>query len=297
MTVQTKKQVLDLLNKLKEAGIKGKALKQFEDLDRLLRDECSSIAGGIMPKLIRPCCVLDLETTGVNVDLDFIVEITILRIDTDLSEEKKTMLLNPGVPIPDEARLIHGITDEMVKDAPTFVQVSKGILKFIEGCDIITFNGNRFDVPLLSSMFLRSGLKWDWKKVHLIDVSNIFRIHEKRTLTDAVAFYLNREHSEAHSAEADVAATKAIFVRQLLKYNLPVQMDKLASYCMDGKEILDFDRKFELNDKGFVVFAFGKHKGKIAKYEKSYLSWMVNTGEFTRDTKAFAQQQLDIPLK
>ena len=248
-----------------------------------------TISGGIMPPLTRPACVIDLETTGVDTEKDFIVEISVLKIMPDLSEELKTMLINPGIPIPAGATEVHGITDEMVKDKPTFVSISKALLQHIDGCDIIGFNSNKFDVPFLVSMFKRVGLTWEWKKVNLIDVRNIFVQKEERTLSAGVKFYLGRDHAEAHSAEGDVTATKEILIQQLANYpDLPREFKDLALYSNYNREIIDLAGVFGKNEAGEIVFMVGKHKGTVAKKEKSYLEWMINKSDFSRDTKDVA---------
>lgn len=264
----------------------------FKDLKRIIDEEASQegkqIVGGIMPELERPICFLDLETTGVDTDHSFICEITVLKIDKDGNEDLTTMLINPGVPIPKDATDVHGITDEMVKDKPIFASVSKNLLKYIEDCDIAGFNSNSFDVPMLVSMFSRVGLKLNWKNINLIDVRNIFVINEERTLSAGVKFYLNRDHSEAHSAEADVLATRDILVQQMAKYDLTRDMKELALYSNYGREFVDLSRKFVKNEKGEIVFNFGSHMGKVATTEKKYLQWMIEKGDFTADTKDVA---------
>lgn len=277
-----------------EAGDLGRC-EQWIDLVEIINEEARKErpAPGVLPDLVRPVCFFDLETTGVDVEKDFIVEISVLKILVDGTEDTRTMLINPGVPIPAEATAIHGITDDMVKDKPTFVAISKSLLQHIKDCDIVGFNSNRFDVPMLYFMFDRVGLVWDWKAVNLIDVRNIFIQKEERTLTAGVKFYLGRDHSAAHSAEADVVATKEILIHQLFWYeDLPKDFKELALYSNYGKEIIDMAGKFLKNEAGEIVFNFGAHKGKVATTEKQYLQWMLNKGDFNKDTKAVVSKLL-----
>lgn len=263
---------------------------QFRELKELIEARTRPIVGGDLPKLTRPLCFLDLETTGPDPEKDRIVEISAMKFHPDGRTEKSTRLINPGIPIPKEASEIHGITDEMVKDAPTFVQISKGLLDFISGCDLAGFNSNRFDFPMLYSNFVRVGLTWNWKSSNLIDVRNIYIRHEERTLSAGVNFYLNREHIEAHSAEADILETKNIFVQQILRYGLGnMTMKEIAFHSNFDEEIVDMSGKFKKKN-GVIVFAFGMHKDKPAASELKYLQWMIDKGEFTIETKAIAQE-------
>jgi DNA polymerase III subunit epsilon len=269
----------------------------FKDLKRIIDEEADQenkiIVGGIMPELERPICFIDIETTGVDVDHSFIVELSVHKVNPDGSHDTRTMLINPGVPIPKEATDVHGITDEDVKDKPTFAAISKSLLKHIDGCDICGFNSNRFDIPLLAAQFERVGLSWDWRKVNLIDVRNIFVQKEERTLSAGVKFYLGRDHEEAHSAEGDILETKNIFLAQLARYEElgKMTMKEVALFSNYNKPIIDLAGKFEYNEAGEIVFTFGQHKGKVAKNEKGFLNWML-TKDFTKDTKEAAKRIL-----
>lgn len=245
-----------------------------------------------MPPLARPICFIDLETTGTDVMADRIVEISVLKVNTDGTEEVKTMLINPGIPIPEAATAVHGISDAMVKDAPLFASISKSLLKLIDGCDIGGFYSNHFDIPVLVSHFTRVGLELNWRGVNLIDVGIIYKIKEPRTLSAGVSYYLGKEHTEAHSAEADITATKEIFLKMLSMYeDLPKDFHELAVFSNFGNEFCDLSGKFIKKD-GEIVFNFGTHKGKIAKNEVSYLDWMITKGDFPKDTKDFARSLL-----
>lgn len=268
------------------------AMNQFLELldnDEIVQQLKRRVTQGTMPELERPVCFIDLETTGVDVDKDFIVEISVLKIMPDGSRDVRTMLINPGIAIPARATEIHGITNEDVKDAPTFAKISKSLLTFIDNCDIAGFNSNIFDVPMLNAMFNRVGLVWEWKKINLIDVRNIFVQKEERTLSAAVKFYLGREHDAAHSAEGDITETMNVFLAQLARYDdLPKDMNGLAWYSNYSEEIIDLARKFKKDEAGEIVFNFGSHKGEVARKNRNYLKWMIDKGDFSKDTKAVA---------
>lgn len=235
-------------------------------------------------KLERPICFLDLETTGLIPHKDRIVEIALLKIETDGVEKVKQSLIFPGIPIPEEVTKIHGITNEMVKDKPRFGSFAKSIHEFIFDCDIAGFNSNKFDVPFLYFELERAGVKWDWRKVNLIDVGNIFKQKEERTLEAAVRFYLKKEHTKAHSAAGDVKETRNIFFAQRERYSdLPFDLKELALYSNWGNEIVDLAGYFTKDKDGDICFNFGQHKGKKAKTEKGYLNWMRQS-DFPQDT-------------
>lgn len=245
-------------------------------------------------KIDKPIVFIDLETTGVKPDVDRIVEICICQVDVNLQPYKTTTRkINPEIPIPEGASKVHGIFDKDVADAPTFKQLSKGILSTLEGCDIAGFNSNLFDLPLLNNEFARAGIEWNYRAHNLIDVSNIYRIMNPRTLSAAVKHYLGREHTEAHSAEADVLATLDIFREQVSKHKLdmPATMEKLALFSNYEKPILDLSGKFTTNKEGEIVFNFGQHIGKPATSQSSYLVWMLGAN-FADDTKQLINQIL-----
>lgn len=245
-------------------------------------------------KFDRPICFLDLETTGVNPQKDRIVEIAIVKCDIDLlGYEEKVKRVNPEMKIPQSASDVHGITDEMVKDEPGFKAFARGIFDFISGCDIAGYNSNNYDVPMLYAEFLRAGITWDYSGVNFIDVCNIFKIKEARTLSAAVKFYLNQTHEGAHGALADVHATIDVFQTQLVQYELEkMTPHELALFSNYDKTILDISGKFTTDNDGDIIFNFGQHKGKKAKSELSYLDWMMNKGDFTEDTKMIIRKIL-----
>lgn len=246
-----------------------------------------------MIKFNRNVVFFDLETTGIDTQKDRIVEICIIKMNHDFNNSiEKTTLVNPTIPIPAPASEIHGITDDKVKDQPTFKQLAKGILDFIDGCDIIGYNSNNFDAPLLYTEFVRAGVAWDYSKVNIIDVCNIYKIKQPRTLEAAVNFYCGREHEGAHGALADVQATIDVFKEQVERYDMedmsPEQMTLFSNY---GKPIVDISGKFTVDAEGDIIFNFGMHMGKKAKSEPGYLQWMIK-GNFSPDTKSFAQKLL-----
>lgn len=241
-----------------------------------------------MLKLNRPIAFFDLETTGVSLSTDRIVEIAIIKILPDGTRQVKRKLINPQVPIPKDASDIHGITNEMVKDAPTFKQAANEIKMFIENCDLGGYNSNRFDVPILMEEFLRAGMDVDLSTRKMIDVQHIFYTMEPRTLTAAYKFFCNKELTDAHSAEADVEATIDVFMAQVDKYNNLGNTVESILHVIGEEKIVDYARRFSFNDKGIEIFNFGKHKGKtvaeVLKAEPQYYDWMMR-GDFPLHTK------------
>jgi DNA polymerase III subunit epsilon len=252
-------------------------------------------------QLKNPVVVLDLETTGMNIVTDRIVEIALLKINIDGSEEEKLMLINPEIPIPPEVSQIHGITDEDVEDKPTFKEVAKNLAKFMEGCDLCGFNSNRFDIPLLAEEFLRADVDIDLKKHKFIDVQAIFHKMEKRTLAAAYKFYCNKELVDAHSAMADTKATYEVLKAQLDMYNgvvfddgkgvktIPIvnDVEKLSEFSSYDQSV-DFVGRIVYDEKGIEVFNFGKNKGvpveKVLREQPGYYGWMMDS-EFPLYTK------------
>lgn len=240
-----------------------------------------------MLQLTKPLAFIDLETTGINLGTDRIIEIAIVRVGTDAKQTIKRKLINPEMSIPASSTEIHGITDEMVKSAPTFKQAANEIKQFIEGCDLGGYNSNRFDIPMLAEEFIRAGLDFELKGRRLLDVQKIFHMMEQRTLSAAYKFYCNKNLDQAHSAEVDAAATWEILLAQLQKY--PQLGNTLESVLkITGEEdIVDFARRFVM-DKGVEVFNFGKHKGRpvhdVLKSEPQYYDWMMK-GDFPLHTK------------
>ncbi|MFZ9387519.1 MAG: exonuclease domain-containing protein [Chitinophagaceae bacterium] len=240
-----------------------------------------------MLQLKKPLAFIDLETTGVNLGTDRIVEIAIVKILTDGTRSTKRKLINPGIPIPKVASDVHGITDEMVKDAPTFKQVGQEFKQMLDGCDLAGYNSNRFDIPLLMEEFLRAGVEFDMKNRKLLDVQNIFHKMEPRTLGAAYKFYCNKVLDGAHSAEVDATATFEVLEKQLEKYpELGQSVDSILK-VLGEDQIVDFARRF-IMDNGVEVFNFGKFKGRpvadVLKAEPQYYDWMMK-GDFPQHTK------------
>lgn len=238
--------------------------------------------------LKRPLIFFDLETTGTNVTKDRIVEFSYVKVYPDGHDEQKSRRINPEMPIPPESTAVHHITDEDVKDAPTFRQVSKALMEIFDGCDIAGYNSNKFDVPLLIEEFSRAGLNFDVSGRRFVDVQNIFHKMEQRTLVAAYKFYCGKDLEDAHSALADTRATYEVLLGQLERYpNLENDVDKLAEFSGSGRNV-DFAARIVLNEQDEPVFNFGKHKGesvkKVFRDEPSFYSWMMQ-GDFTKNTK------------
>jgi len=238
-------------------------------------------------ELKRPLAVIDLETTGINPGTDKIVEIAIVKIMPDSSRQVKRKLLNPEMQISKASSDIHGITNEMIKDAPTFKQVANEIKQFLENCDLGGYNSNKFDIPVLVEEFLRIGIDFKFESRRLVDVQKIFYQMEPRTLSAAYKYYCNKELVNAHSAEADVLATWEVLDAQLERYpQLGNTIDSILK-VIGEEEIVDFARRMIVQE-GKIVFNFGKHKGKcveeVFRIERSYYDWMMQ-GDFPQHTK------------
>ena len=238
--------------------------------------------------LKRPIVFFDLETTGVDTAKDRIVEVSMIKIMPDGEEIVRTRRINPQMHIPEQATAIHGITDEDVKDCPTFAQVAKSMAQFIDGCDFGGFNSNRFDLPMLVEEFLRAGVDVDFRRRRFVDVQNIFHKMEQRTLVAAYKFYCDKNLEEAHSAEADTRATYEVLMAQLDRYpELQNDVAALADFSERG-QTADFAGRIGFNDKQEEVFNFGKYKGRrvedVFREEPSYYAWMMN-GDFPLYTK------------
>ena len=248
--------------------------------------------------LKNPLLFFDIESTGLNVASDRIVEISLVKVSPGAHGEPnkvevKTRRINPTIPITPGAQAVHGISDEDVKDCPTFKQVAKSLARLMEGCDIAGYNSLKFDIPMLAEEFLRAGVDFDFRKRKLVDVQNIFHKKEQRTLKAAYKFYCGRSLDNAHSAEADTMATYEVLEAQLDRYagdaEEPLQNDVayLSKYSCQTR-FVDYAGRIALNDADEPVFNFGKHRGKrvadVLKSEPSYYTWMME-GDFTLDTK------------
>jgi DNA polymerase-3 subunit epsilon len=238
-------------------------------------------------QLTQPICFIDLETTGINVSLDKIVEIAIVKIMPDGTKQIKRKLVNPEMPIPKVATDIHGISDAMVKEAPTFKQIANEIKQFIELSDLAGYNSNRFDIPMLNEEFLRAGISVNIENRKLLDVQKVYHMMEQRTLSAAYKFYCNKNLEDAHSAEADASATWEILEAQLEKYPQMGNTVETVVKFTGEDQIIDFARRFVFEN-GVEVFNFGKHKGKpviqVLKEEPQYYDWIMK-GDFALHTK------------
>ena len=224
----------------------------------------------------------DLETTGIDITNDRIVEISILKIDPSGKEDWLTSRINPGIPIPQAATAIHGITNADVADSPKFTDMANTLATFINDSDIAGYNALRFDVPLLAEEFLRAGVDFDFKNRKYIDVQVIFHKKEQRTLVAAYQFYCDKQLEDAHSAQADTAATYEVLKAQLDTYSdLENDIDKLAEFTDSNGRSVDFLGRIVMNDKGEEIINFGKYKGKTIKdillVDKGYLEWILRS--------------------
>lgn len=240
-------------------------------------------------QLSRPLAFFDLETTGIQVGKDKIVEICVLLVQKDGNEECKTWRVNPGIPIPQQSIDVHGITDKMVKDCPTFPEIAVEIHNFIKDADLSGYNSNRFDLPLLAEEFLRADIDFDMKNRRSIDVQSVFFKMEPRTLTAAYKFYCNKELIGAHGAEADTRATYEILKAQIERYEeLNNDSKSLAEFTQPTQPNADLAGMIKFDAKGNEIFNFGKHKGKkvvdVLANEPGYYNWIQNA-DFPRYTK------------
>lgn len=239
--------------------------------------------------LKRPMVFFDLETTGTDISSDRIVEISMVKVMPDGEKIIKTRRINPEMPIPAEATAVHHITDEDVRDQPTFRQVAKSLREFVVGCDFCGFNSNRFDLPLLAEEFMRVGVDVDFfTRAKYVDVQNIFHKKEERTLVAAYRFYCGKELEAAHSADADTMATYEVLCSQLDRYSdLENSVEFLSEFSSRGKTV-DFAGRIGYNDKGEEVFNFGKYRDQsveaIFRKEPGYYDWIMN-GDFPNYTK------------
>ncbi|MDR1720672.1 MAG: 3'-5' exonuclease [Dysgonamonadaceae bacterium] len=238
--------------------------------------------------LKNPLIFFDLETTGINITSDRIVEISYLKIYPNGKEESKTRRINPEMPIPPQATAIHGISDEDVKDCPPFRSIAKSLAAHLKGCDLAGYNSNRFDIPMLAEEFLRAEVDIDLMKQKFVDVQTIFHKKEQRTLSAAYKFYCDKALDDAHSAEADTKATYEILKAQLDRYpDLENNIEFLSEYSAYNNNV-DFAGRLIYNEKKEEVINFGKYKGRLAeevlKADPGYYSWIIQ-GDFSLHTK------------
>jgi DNA polymerase-3 subunit epsilon len=249
-------------------------------------------------QLVKPLCVFDLETTGLNISKDRIVQIAILKIHPSGNKEELNLLINPEMTISDSNSAIHGVTNEMVKDAPTFKEAGQKIVEFIGNSDLAGYNSNKFDVPVLAEEFLRVDIDFDLSTKDCVDIQNIFHKMEQRTLVAAYKFYCSKELINAHDAMADTVATWEVFEKQLEQYdNLQPNIDFLADFSRNSvHKNIDFAGRLAINENNEAIYNFGKHKGKTIKEisisEPGYYGWMLEA-DFPRYTKKILLQEME----
>jgi DNA polymerase-3 subunit epsilon len=250
--------------------------------------------------LRNPLCIFDLETTGTNITQDRIIEIAVIKMMPNGEVMRKANVLNPTIPILPESTAIHGISEEDVKGKPTFKEIAKEYMRFFEGADLAGFNVLKFDIPMLVEEFLRAGVEFDYSRKKIVDAQKIFHLMEKRTLSAAYRFYVNKEIENSHTAEADTEATMEVLLAQVEKYEgqdvldglnhkigqIQNDIETLSKLTSSG--MVDLACRMIRNSSGQEVFNFGKHKNKLVtavfKEEPSYYEWMMN-GDFPMDTK------------
>ena len=238
--------------------------------------------------LKNPLLFFDIESTGLNVASDRIMEISALKVLPGGDQEIKTRRINPTIPISPEAQKVHGISNEDVADCPTFKEIAKSMANWMSGCDFAGYNAIRFDIPLLAEEFLRAGVSFDFRKRKILDVQNIFHKMEQRTLSAAYQFYCKKNLENAHSAEADTIATFEILEAQLDMYPTLENDVKFLSEFSIQNRLVDYAGRIALNENDIPIINFGKHKGKsveaVFASDPGYYSWIMN-GDFTLDTK------------
>jgi DNA polymerase-3 subunit epsilon len=251
--------------------------------------------------LKNPLVFFDVETTGLDVATDRIIEISLLKVMPNGTEEQKTFRVNPTIPIAPTAMAVHKITDADVANCPKFNEIAQILANFMEGCDVAGYNSIKFDIPILAEEFLRANVKFDFRKRKVVDVQNIFHKMEQRTLRAAYQFYCNKELIDAHSAAADTYATYEILQSQLDRYNtLENDVAKLSDFSANMRS-LDYAGRVVLNENDEPVINFGKYKGKLAlevlERDTGYYSWVM-AGDFTLDTKrVFTELRLQSKTK
>jgi len=253
--------------------------------------------------LTKPIVFFDLETTGVNIGTDRIVEISILKVFPNGNKESKTWLVNPEIEIPQEASDIHGITNEQVVTEPTFKELAPKVSEMIADSDLAGFNSNRFDIPLLAEELMRAGIDFDMKTRKAIDVQVIFHKKEQRTLSAGYQFYCGKELEGAHGAEADTNATYEILLAQLEKYDdIENSVDALSEFSTHGKRA-DFAGFILMNDEDKEIFSFGKYKGRtveeVLKENPGYNNWIQNADFplYTKKVLREIKERMSAPKK
>lgn len=249
-------------------------------------------------QLQKPLCVFDIETTGLDISKDRIVQIAIIKIHPNSTREELNVLVNPEQEISKENTAIHGITNSMVKDAKTFKELAKTIIDFIGNADLAGYNSNKFDIPILAEEFLRAEIDFDFSTKKCIDVQNIFHKMEQRTLVAAYKFYCSKELNNAHNAMADTIATWEVLESQLERYqSLEPNTEFLSNFSRNSvHKNIDFAGRLAINNDGEAIYNFGKHKGKTVKdvsiSEPGYYGWMLEA-DFPRYTKKVLAREME----
>lgn len=238
--------------------------------------------------LKKPIVFFDLETTGLSITSDRIVEMSIIKINPNGTEEEYNFRFNPEMPISEEAESVHHISNEDVSNEPTFKSRAREIMRIMEGCDIAGFSSSRFDIPMLSEELARVGVDFNFHKARFVDVQTIFHKKEQRTLTAAYRFYCDKDLDGAHSALADTRATYEVLKAQLDKYDdLPNDIEKLANFSSQTRNV-DLMGRIVYNEQGIETINFGKYKGRavvdVFRTDPGYFSWIMQ-GDFPQDTK------------
>lgn len=242
-------------------------------------------------ELERPLVVFDLETTGTQIGRDRIVQIALVRLMPTGTRTEWQNLVNPGIPIPLEATAVHGISDLDVADAPALEDVAPDLMPLLEGADLAGFNVLRFDLPFLAEELHRVGVAWDTSALRVVDALRIYHHFERRDLSAAARFYLQREHDNAHDAMADVLTTADVLMAQLVRYqDLPRNVAELGEFCGDRKRSPDAAGKLAYNDHGAVCLGFGKYRGwtieTIGRNDPGYMQWLFTKAELPGSTLA-----------
>ena len=249
-------------------------------------------------QLTRPIAIFDLETTGLNITTDRIVEIAIIRVEVDGSESEYLRRVNPEIPIPAEVSAIHGIFEADIADAPTFAEIADEVVAFIGDSDLAGYNSNKFDIPVLAEELMRAGSNFDVASRRFVDVQNIFHKMEQRTLAAAYQFYCEKPMESAHNALYDARVTLDVFRAQLSRYEtLENNVDYLSAFSKAGNyNLLDFAGRLAINEHGEAMYNFGKHKGKtireVARIEPGYYGWMLDA-DFPLYTKKCLRAEMD----
>jgi DNA polymerase-3 subunit epsilon len=234
----------------------------------------------------KPIIFFDLETTGVNVETDRIVQIALMIVKPDGTKEFKSRYINPEIPIPKEASDVHHITDETVKDAPIFKRVAKGLFQIFEGCNVAGYNSDAFDIPLLHKEFERCGIEWDVSKVQRVDVFKLYKLMHPNDLSSVYHRLTGNILTNAHNAEDDINATFEVFNKLVeLSDGMFESVEDVTEYTQDGKLLFDLAGKMYIDEDGIVRWSYTKHKDKPILDDRGYLDWFMKQDSTPSETK------------